>query len=158
MSTGVEREILLQALEDELEPGRFQDYCPNGLQVEGRRRIRRMVTGVTASLALIEAAIDFGADLILVHHGYFWKGEPQAITGMKHQRIAALLQNQINLVAYHLPLDAHPRLGNNVQLGRRLGLRIEGVMGDNGIGLLGSFAEPRGADELVTVIAETLDR
>lgn len=158
MSAGVDRETLLQALDDELEPQRFQDYCPNGLQVEGRREIRRVVTGVTASQALIDAAIEYGADLILVHHGYFWRGEPQPVTGMKRQRLAALLRHQINLVAYHLPLDAHPRLGNNVQLARRLDLNIEGTLRDDGIGLLGSVSEPCDADELVRIIARALDR
>ncbi len=158
MSAGVDREMLLQALDDELEPQRFQDYCPNGLQVEGRREIRRLVTGVTASQALIDAAIEYGADLILVHHGYFWRGEPQPVTGMKRQRLAALLRHQINLVAYHLPLDAHPRLGNNVQLARRLDLNIEGTLRDDGIGLLGSVSEPCDAAELVRIIARALDR
>lgn len=158
MSAGVDREMLLQALDDELEPQRFEDYCPNGLQVEGRREIRRLVTGVTASQALIDAAIEYGADLILVHHGYFWRGEPQPVTGTKRRRLAALLRNQINLVAYHLPLDAHPRLGNNVQLARRLDLNIEGTLRDDGIGLLGSVSEPCDADELVRIIARALDR
>lgn len=158
MSAVVDREILLKALDEELEPERFQDYCPNGLQVEGRRQIRRIVSGVTASQALIEAAIEYDADLILVHHGYFWRGEPQPITGMKRQRLAALLRNQVNLVAYHLPLDAHPRLGNNVQLARRLQLSIEGALRDDGVGLLGSFPQSRSAEETAAVIAKTLDR
>jgi dinuclear metal center YbgI/SA1388 family protein len=158
MQTGVDREILLHALDNELEPGRFNDYCPNGLQVEGCRQIRRLVTGVTASQALIDAAIEYGADLVLVHHGYFWRGEPQPITGMKRQRLAALLQNQINLVAYHLPLDAHPRLGNNAQLARRLDLSIEGTLRDDGVGLFGRLSEPLSGSALAAVIATRLGR
>ncbi|XKG39597.1 Nif3-like dinuclear metal center hexameric protein [Marinobacter sp.] len=104
-----------------LEPGRFQDYCPNGLQVEGKEEIRKIVSGVTASQALIDAAISVGADMILVHHGYFWKGEGQRITGIKKARLQKLLAHDLNLVAYHLPLDDHPEYGNNAQLARVLG-------------------------------------
>lgn len=101
---------------------RFKDYCPNGLQVEGRSTIRKIVTGVTASMALLEAAQQANADLILVHHGYFWKNEDATLTGIKRKRIAFLLKNDLNLMAYHLPLDAHPELGNNVKLGEALGV------------------------------------
>jgi dinuclear metal center YbgI/SA1388 family protein len=107
-------------------PARFADYCPNGLQVEGRAEVARIVTGVTASQALIDAAIESGADAIVVHHGYFWKGESPTITGMKRRRIAALLRHDISLLAYHLPLDAHPELGNNAQLAARLGFTVTG--------------------------------
>ena len=109
-----------------LQPENFQDYCPNGLQVEGRQTVGKLVSGVTASLALIEAAIERGADAILVHHGYFWRGEDPCISGMKGRRIRRLLQADISLLAYHLPLDAHPELGNNAQLAKRLGLTVEG--------------------------------
>src|ERR1700731_4540646 len=85
-----------------LETGRFRDYCPNGLQVEGRRKINRVATGVTASLDMIEAAIEWGADAILVHHGYFWKNENPQITGRKYHRLKTLLAHDINLFAYHL--------------------------------------------------------
>jgi putative NIF3 family GTP cyclohydrolase 1 type 2 len=95
----------------------FKDYAPNGLQVEGKPTIEKIVSGVTASRAFIEAAIDAGADALLVHHGYFWRGEEQTIVGIKRKRIELLLNNQISLLAYHLPLDAHAELGNNVQLG-----------------------------------------
>lgn len=105
-----------------LEPGGFDDYCPNGLQVEGGAEVERIVSGVTASQALIEAAIAAGADAILVHHGYFWRGEAPSLIGMKARRIKALMRADISLIAYHLPLDAHPDLGNNCQLGLRLGL------------------------------------
>lgn len=104
---------------------RFKDYCPNGLQVEGRSTIRKIVTGVTASMALLEAAQQANADLILVHHGYFWKNEDATLTGVKRKRIAFLLKNDLNLMAYHLPLDAHPELGNNVKLGEVLGVVSE---------------------------------
>lgn len=101
---------------------RFSDYCPNGLQVEGMRPIRRLVTGVTASERLIAAAVEAEADALLVHHGFFWKGEAAPLTGVKGRRIRALMRADISLLAYHLPLDAHPELGNNRQLGLRLGL------------------------------------
>lgn len=108
----------------------FQDYCPNGLQVEGRAQVRKLVSGVTASQALVEAAVEAGADALLVHHGYFWKGEDPCVTGMKRRRLSRLLAADISLLAYHLPLDAHPELGNNAQLGTRLGLSAEGWFGE----------------------------
>lgn len=110
----------------------FQDYCPNGLQVEGRGEVRRIVSGVTASQALVDAAIAAGADVLLVHHGYFWKGEAAPIVGMKRRRIAALLEHGISLLAYHLPLDAHPELGNNAQLAADLELETAGWFGGRG--------------------------
>ncbi len=110
----------------------FDDYCPNGLQVEGRQVVRSIVSGVTASQALIEAAVAAGADLLLVHHGYFWRGEPAPLVGMKGRRVRALMAADISLLAYHLPLDAHPELGNNRQLGNRLGFSqgraVEGLL------------------------------
>ena len=116
------RQQLSEFLDNLLEPERFQDYCPNGLQVEGKNEIRRLVTGVTASQALIDEAIKRGADAILVHHGYFWRGEQPCLTGMKARRIRSLLSADINLFAYHLPLDWHPRVGNNVTLGEIMGV------------------------------------
>lgn len=101
---------------------RFNDYCPNGLQVEGERQVRRLLTGVTASQRFIDAAVEADADALLVHHGFFWKGEPAPLTGIKGRRIRALMRANMSLLAYHLPLDAHPELGNNRQLGLRLGL------------------------------------
>lgn len=115
------RSDILKTLDNWLTPENFQDYCPNGLQVEGSEQVSRLVTGVTASQALIDAAVDAGADMVLVHHGYFWKGEPAEIQGMKKRRLQLLLRNDINLFAYHLPLDVHARLGNNAQLGRLMG-------------------------------------
>lgn len=120
MST--DRHTLLQTCDALLQPERFKDYGPNGLQVEGRQEVRRLVSGVTASLALIEAAIAAGADAILVHHGLFWRGQDGRVTGWMKQRLQRLLAHDINLLAYHLPLDAHPEWGNNAQLGRVLGL------------------------------------
>lgn len=105
-----------------LDAAAFDDYCPNGLQLEATEQVTRIVSGVTASLALIEAAIAAGADLLLVHHGYFWKNEPAALIGIKGRRVRRLIQGGVNLLAYHLPLDAHPELGNNAGLGRALGL------------------------------------
>ena len=113
-----------------LDAGSFRDYSPNGLQVEGRGEVARIVSGVTASQALIEAATAQQADLLLVHHGYFWKGEDACVTGIKRRRLKSLLDQDISLLAYHLPLDAHPELGNNACLGQRLGLEIQGWFGD----------------------------
>ncbi len=115
-------------LDELLEPGAFQDYCPNGLQVEGTRPIRKLISGVTASQEFIDAAVANNADALLVHHGYFWKGEDARITGMKRRRIAALMESGVSLFAYHLPLDAHPRLGNNAQLAQKMGWKITGAL------------------------------
>lgn len=114
---------LLNYLDAHLKANTFKDYCPNGLQVSGKTDIRHIVSGVTASQALLEAAHAQHADLILVHHGYFWRNENPCVTGIKRNRLAFLLKNEINLVAYHLPLDAHPTLGNNAQLGLVLGFK-----------------------------------
>lgn len=140
-STGVARQALLGALDDLLRPADFKDYGPNGLQVEGRPMVRKLVTGVTASLALIEAAIDAGADAILVHHGLFWRGQDGRVTGWMKQRLSHLLEHEVNLFAYHLPLDAHPTLGNNAQLARVLDIELlppdRGRFGDQSLGFLG---------------------
>lgn len=118
MATNISRQALADWLDEALQPERFRDYCPNGLQVQGRGEIRRIVTGVTASQALIEAAVALDADAILVHHGWFWKNEDPCIRGIKHRRLSALMAREINLFAYHLPLDAHLEWGNNAQLAR----------------------------------------
>jgi len=128
---------LLEALDAVLEPTRFKDYCPNGLQVEGLRPVKKIVSGVTASLALIEAAIAQEADAILVHHGLFWRGYDGRVTGWMRQRLALLLSHGIHLFAYHLPLDAHEEWGNNAQLARRLGLVGQGRFGEQQLGWLG---------------------
>ncbi len=125
-SAVVERDYLVAYLDGLLEVGTFQDYCPNGLQVEGKGDIRRLASGVTACQALIEAAAALKADALLVHHGYFWKGEDPRITGIKRRRLKLLLAHGINLIAYHLPLDAHPLYGNNAQLARLLGIEVQG--------------------------------
>jgi dinuclear metal center YbgI/SA1388 family protein len=132
---------LLSAFDLLLEPGRFKDFGPNGLQVEGKAEVARIVSGVTASRGLIEAAILAGADAIFVHHGLFWRGQDGRVTGWMKQRLALLLANDINLFAYHLPLDAHPALGNNAQLGLKLGLRATGRFGDQELGFLGERSD-----------------
>ena len=137
-----ERDQLLRAADALLQPARFKDYGPNGLQVEGKPRIRKLVSGVTASLALIDAAIEHGADAILVHHGLFWRGQDGRVTGWMKQRLSRLLAHDINLLAYHLPLDAHPELGNNAQLALRLGLSVQGRFGDQDLGLWGDPQNP----------------
>jgi len=128
-----------------LDIGKFRDYAPNGLQVEGRAEVRRIVTGVTASQALLDAAVELQADAVLVHHGYFWKNESPVIRGMKKRRIATLLKHDISLFGYHLPLDAHPELGNNAQLGTLLGIQNQSVMDGRelqGVGNVGLLPEP----------------
>jgi dinuclear metal center YbgI/SA1388 family protein len=140
-----------------LQPERFKDYCPNGLQVEGQFEVRKIVSGVTASLALIEAAIAVKADTILVHHGLFWRGQDGRVTGWMRQRLALLLAHNINLFAYHLPLDAHPEWGNNAQLGRRLGLQATGRFGEQDLGWMG-HAEFDSAQSLASHAEAVLGR
>lgn len=120
-----------------LQVERYADYCPNGLQLEGRANINKIVSGVTASMALLESAKNAGADAILVHHGYFWKNEDASIVGLKRNRIKFLLENNISLLAYHFPLDAHPQLGNNAQLAQKLGLEVKSWQGNQGLVGLG---------------------
>lgn len=138
----IPRTALLQAADALLQPARFNDYGPNGLQVEGTDQIRHLVSGVTASRALIDAAIDARADAILVHHGLFWRGQDGRVTGWMKQRLARLLAHDINLLAYHLPLDAHPQLGNNAQLAQKLGLSVHGTFGEQDLGLWGASDQP----------------
>jgi len=133
----VERTALLALTDGLLQPERFKDYCPNGLQVEGRPHVQSVASGVTASLAFIQSAIDAGADTLLVHHGLFWRNQTGAVTGWLKKRLALLLQHDINLLAYHLPLDAHPALGNNAQLAAHLGFRVDSTFGDQGLGFVG---------------------
>jgi len=141
-----------------LDVGRFRDYGPNGLQVEGRPELRRIVSGVTASRALIEAAIADGADAILVHHGLFWRGQDGRITGWLKERLALLLAHQINLFAYHLPLDAHPELGNNAQFGARLQLVADARFGEQELGFIGSAPQPWSAPALAAQLAQHTGR
>lgn len=133
-----DRSTLLATLDALLQPENFKDYGPNGLQVEGQWEVRKIVSGVTASRALIEAAIAAGADTLLVHHGMFWRGYDGRVTGWMRQRLALLLAHNINLLAYHLPLDAHPVWGNNAQLGLRLGLQASGRFGEQQLGWVGT--------------------
>jgi dinuclear metal center YbgI/SA1388 family protein len=141
-----------------LEVSRFRDYCPNGLQVEGRAQTRILVTGVTASLAFVEQAVAAGADTVLVHHGYFWKNEPVVVTGTRRARLACLLRNEVNLVAYHLPLDAHPDFGNNAQLAQRLGIAVEGWFGDQAIAAWGAPQRSSTVGAFARVVEERLAR
>ncbi|MEP0073461.1 MAG: Nif3-like dinuclear metal center hexameric protein [Marinomonas sp.] len=150
-------------LNQALSPDRFKDYAPNGLQVEGKKEIKRVVTGVTASQALIDAAVKYGADAIFVHHGYFWKGESPLIVGMKYKRISTLIKNDINLYGYHLPLDAHPTLGNNagladvIGLSNRVGLQF-GVSIEEAIGIVGELNEPMSVDSFQQLIESVVNR
>ncbi len=154
----VQRDTLRDYLDTLMQSARFRDYCPNGLQVEGRAELRRIVCGVTASQALIDAAIGRRADAVLVHHGWFWKSEDGRITGFRKRRMASLLAHDINLFAYHLPLDAHPELGNNAQLAARLGWRIDGRFGEQEIGFVGVPPAPTFASVLADNVANSLGR
>jgi len=141
-----------------LEVSRFRDYCPNGLQVEGRAEIKRIATGVTASQRLLEAATAWGADAILVHHGYFWRNEDATVTGIKKRRVAHLLRHDINLLAYHLPLDAHAGLGNNAQLALLLGLLPQGCFGEQDIAWHGELKQPQKLHQFAESISQALQR
>ncbi|MFZ6801106.1 Nif3-like dinuclear metal center hexameric protein [Undibacterium sp. Di24W] len=135
----VERNVLAQFLVNELQVARFRDYCPNGLQVEGRREIKRIISGVTACQALLDEAVRLQADAILVHHGYFWRGEDMRVVGQKFQRLKTLITNDISLFAYHLPLDSHPIMGNNAQLAKLFGFEVTGRFGEDDLGWLGTW-------------------
>ena len=148
MATRQDLDTRLQAL---LRPETFKDYGPNGLQVEGRGTLRRVVSGVTASLALIDAAIACEADALIVHHGLFWRGQDGRLTGWLGERVRRLMRADINLFAYHLPLDAHPELGNNAQLGLRLGLEADARFGEQALGFIG----PAGAAQSLAALADT---
>lgn len=141
-----------------LDVGRFRDYGPNGLQVEGRADIKCIVSGVTASLALIEAAVAAQADAIIVHHGLFWRGQDGRVTGWMKQRLKTLLAHDVNLYAYHLPLDAHAELGNNAQLGQQLGWTADARFGEQELGFIGAVLGPTGMSELRAQIEQTLGR
>ena len=154
----MQRDDLARYLDQLLEVPRFRDYCPNGLQVEGRAGVLRLVTGVSASQALIEAAIDAGADALLVHHGYFWKSEDGRITGTRRRRIGLLLQHDISLFAYHLPLDAHPEHGNNAQLGALLGFTEKGRAGEQNIVAHGCTAATQPLEAFAAHIESRLGR
>jgi len=153
-----ERSDIESTLASLLDVGRFRDYGPNGLQVEGKAQVRRIVSGVTASRALIEAAIGARADAILVHHGLFWRGHDGRVTGWLKSRLALLLAHEINLYAYHLPLDAHPEFGNNAQFGSRLGLRADARFGEQDLGFIGSSVEAMTAALLAARVKAALGR
>jgi dinuclear metal center YbgI/SA1388 family protein len=148
---------LCEFCNDYLKVDDFSDYCPNGLQVEANPEVENIVCGVTASQALIDAAIAVGADTLLVHHGYFWKGEAQPLVGVKGNRVASLMRNNINLLAFHLPLDAHPEVGNNAQLARIMEWRLEGSGGEQGLLFHGRLPRPQGLAELVAELESRLD-
>ena len=141
-----------------LEVSRFRDYSPNGVQVEGKAEVLRIATGVTASQRLLDAALAWGADAILVHHGYFCRGEDATLTGIKKQRIAKLLQADVSLLAYHLPLDAHPVLGNNAQLAQRLGFVEHARFGEQELACRGELVQVQSLDALAQQVADTLQR
>jgi len=152
------RDELAAYLDQFLEVPRFRDYCPNGLQVEGRAEVVRLVTGVSASLLLLEAAAEAGADAVLVHHGWFWRAEDPRVTGAKRRRLAFLLERGISLFAYHLPLDAHPECGNNAQLARRLDLTPEGRFGEQEVAWHGRPAQPTTLSQLAALVEARLGR
>lgn len=157
----VERSTLVDYCNQLLQSDAFQDYCPNGLQVEGAQQVKRLVTGVTASQALVDAAVAAGAQMLLVHHGYFWKGEGQTITGIKQRRLKTLLTHDLNLLAYHLPLDVHGEVGNNVQLARLMGWSVLGGLepgNPRSVGLHGELAEAVDGDTLAGQLANALGR
>lgn len=156
----VKLQHLVDCADTLLQPDLFQDYCPNGLQVQGRDEVATLVSGVTASQALIDRAIESGADAILVHHGYFWKNEDPRVVGMKRNRLSALLRNEISLLVYHLPLDAHSLVGNNAQLATRLGITVTGGLQstERPVGNVGIFEQALPVGELSTLVARQLGR
>ena len=149
---------LLEALNELLEPEKFRDYCPNGLQIQGKKEVKDIVCGVSASEALINEAVKRGADTIIVHHGYFWKNENPRITGIKRVRIKKLLEHDINLIAYHLPLDANEKVGNNHELGRLLKLKDVTPLSDEPLVLQGEFDPPVTIEKLTDKLTEVLGR
>lgn len=161
MNPSIELEKLVNYCDTLLNAHAFRDYAPNGLQVQGKTDVQVVVSGVTACQALIDEAIARKADALLVHHGYFWKNEPAPIVGMKGERIAKLIKHDMNLIAYHLPLDAHTELGNNAQLGMLLGVTDVSVIGQGGAeGLLftGKLSKPMSAQAFADTINEVLNR
>ncbi|MDA0154541.1 Nif3-like dinuclear metal center hexameric protein [Vibrio sp. Makdt] len=151
---------LEKLLNEKLQPQQIKDYCPNGLQVEGAPEVKRIVTGVTASQALINKAVELKADALLVHHGFFWKGESEAIRGMKGKRIRTLIKNDINLLGYHLPLDIHPELGNNAKLAELLDIEVEGGLEGHpqSVAMFGRLKTPMTGAEFAAKIDQVLNR
>ncbi len=141
-----------------LQADQFKDYCPNGLQVEGRNEVLRIATAVTASRQVLDYAIAWGADAVIVHHGYFWRNEDARIIGIKKNRIAELLKHDVSLLAYHLPLDAHPELGNNAELGKLLGIKELGRFGEQNIVCKGVLESPLSLSQFADKVGESLQR
>ena len=160
LKKSVERKALAQFLDKELQVARFRDYCPNGLQVEGRNEIKRVVSGVTACQALLDEAVRLQADAVLVHHGYFWRGEDARVIGTKLKRLQTLIKHDISLFAYHLPLDSHVTLGNNAQLAELFELDVTGRFGEDDIGWLGRtrFGQVQTLAQLSELISVKLQR
>jgi dinuclear metal center YbgI/SA1388 family protein len=154
----VSANVLLQYFDDLLDASAFRDYCPNGLQVEGERPIRTLITGVTASAALLRSAVALRADAVLVHHGWFWRGEDPRLVGTRRERIRLALDAGIHLFAYHLPLDVHPELGNNARLALRMGWRIDSRVGENGLVCLHDLPKPADAGSIATALRRRLGR
>ncbi len=153
--------VLVSYLDEYLAINKIKDYCPNGLQVEGRSTVKKILGGVTASQALIDEAVNRGVDAILVHHGFFWKGERSEITGIKRKRLKALLENDISLLSYHLPLDVHDEVGNNVQLAKQLQLTITGPLDHQAaksVGLVGELNRSMSASEFKDFVGSALNR
>ncbi len=152
---------LEEVLNSFLSPARIKDYCPNGLQIEGKSEVKKIITGVTACQALIDEAVKHKADAILVHHGYFWRGEQEVLKGMKYRRIKTLMTHDINLYAYHLPLDVHPVVGNNAQLGELLGIKFKGGLelgNPNSVVVWGEFEDALSVSQLSTLLTDKLQR
>lgn len=156
----VQLKDLLNYSNNILEIDRFKDYCPNGLQVEGKPEVKKIISGVTASQALIDAAIEENADVLLVHHGYFWKGEDERIIGLKYKRLRSLIDAGISLLAYHLPLDAHPLYGNNAKLSEILDFNVAGSFpsDSSAVGMYGTLKAPMTAADFSEKVASILDR
>jgi dinuclear metal center YbgI/SA1388 family protein len=154
----VNRQTLELYLQQQLSVGLFKDYGPNGLQVEGKTEVHKVVSGVTASLALIDAAIAQGADALLVHHGLFWRGHDGRVTGWMKKRLSKLLAHDVNLFAYHLPLDAHVQWGNNAQLGLQFGWNVGSRFGEQQLGCLATLPSAMGLEQLVVLVEQTLQR
>lgn len=154
----VAADALLRYFDDLLDAGSFRDYCPNGLQVEGERAVRTLVSGVTASAALLRAAAALRADAVLVHHGWFWRGEDPRIVGSRRERFRLAIDSGIHLFAYHLPLDAHPDVGNNARLGLSMGWKTDARVGDNGLVCVHDLSQPGTAVSVAAALRRRLGR
>lgn len=150
----IERTTLSIYLDDLLQIAHFRDYCPNGLQIEGKANIGYIVTAVSANIEVLEHALQLGADAILVHHGYFWKNEDGRIIGTRKQRITKILCHDLNLFSFHLPLDAHPSLGNNIQLAQRIGIQVKGQLNNEEMVWLGQIPE----NEILATFVKRLEQ